>query len=361
MPVVDLKLPHHAYQVRIEPGALSRLGDWTRQLADHDRAALLADQNIADPHGQIASASLSDSRYDLLVHFQQFGEQNKNLQTVNDLYQVLLDHRMERGSPVIALGGGITGDTAGFAAASYLRGVPLIQCPTTLLAMVDASVGGKVGVNLPAGKNLVGAFYQPRLVVIDIDTLKTLPGREIRCGLAECVKHAVIRDADLFDWIDQNLDDILALDSVACTELVERNVQIKARVVVADEKEAGQRAHLNFGHTFAHAIESQMGYGHFQHGEAVSLGMVAATRLAVKLGRCDADLADRLKALLDRIGLPTSASELPATATLTESMQLDKKVSGGKLRLVLPDTLGSVFIESDVEAKAIGESWDSLR
>jgi 3-dehydroquinate synthase len=361
MPVVDLKLPHHAYQIRIEPGALGRLGSWARELAPHDRAVMIADENVMDPHGQLASTSLRDAGYDLLAHSMAFGEKNKTLATVSQLYDVMINHRAERRSPVIALGGGICGDTAGFVAASYLRGVPFIQCPTTLLAMVDASVGGKVGVNLPAGKNLVGAFYQPQLVVVDTHTLKTLPLRELRCGLAECVKHAVIRDGQLFDWIEQNLESIMGLDDETCADLIERNVNIKARVVMADEKESGVRAHLNFGHTFAHAIESQAGYGRYHHGEAVSLGMVAACRLAAEIGRCESKLTDRLIALLDRIGLPTSAGNLPANEILFEAMKLDKKVSGGNIRMVLPECMGQVSIVGDAPADAIEAAWESLR
>jgi 3-dehydroquinate synthase len=227
--------------------------------------------------------------------------------------------------------------------------------------MVDASVGGKVGVNLLQGKNLVGAFHQPALVVIDTDTLSTLPARELRCGLAECVKHAIIRDPRKFDWLEQSLDAILRLDPDALVELVTRNVQIKANVVMADEKETGERAHLNFGHTFAHAIEATAGYGHYHHGEAVALGMVAATRLAADAGRCPRELLDRTVALLDRIGLPTRAGDLAPTDQLMDAMTLDKKVAGGKIRLVLPDRLGAVSIVNDTPAEAIRRAWDSLR
>ena len=361
MATVELKLPHHRYEIRIEPGALRSLGEWTKQVAPHARSVLFADANVFKTHAPIATESLKAAGYHGFAHAVPPGEDHKNLEQVGSLYEVLLDARLERKSPIIALGGGVIGDTVGFVAASYLRGVPFIQCPTTLLAMVDSSVGGKTGVNLPRGKNLVGAFWQPNLVVCDTDTLKTLPPREIRCGLAECIKHGIIRDAALFDWIETHLDRILALDSDALVELVRWNVQIKATVVMADEKETGERAHLNFGHTFGHAIEATSGYGHYAHGEAVALGMVAAMRLAVDTHRVEESLYARLVALLNRVGLPTRAADLAPTAALMDAMKLDKKVSADQIRLILPDKLGAVSIVKDTPAAAIVKAWESLR
>lgn len=360
MSTVDLTLPHHRYAIRIEPGALHQLGEAVRDVAPHERAAIIVDEAIADSHGRVAARALEAAGYNTRVAVMPHGEHHKTLGTVRALYDVLLEHRMERKSPVIALGGGITGDTAGFVAATYLRGVPLIQAPTTLLAMVDASVGGKVGVNVPQGKNLIGAFHQPAAVVIDPDTLATLPGRELRCGLAECVKHAVIRNADLFDWLNQHADALLRLDRAAMTELIERNVRIKAAVVIEDEKEAGVRAHLNFGHTFAHAIESATQH-HYLHGEAVALGMTAATRLAVAQRQLPAEILDRLIKLLEKIGLPTAAPDLPENEALLDAMRLDKKVADGRIRLVLPDRLGAVSIADDTPDPAIAAAWDALR
>ena len=364
MPTVDLTLPHHRYTIHIEPGLLGRLGSLVRSVAAHDRAALFADRAVAEPHGRVACASLESAGYRVVTREVLAGEEHKNLATVASLYDAMITHRLERKSPAIALGGGVIGDTIGFVASTYLRGVPFVQCPTTLLAMVDASVGGKVGVNLPQGKNLVGSFYQPNLVAIDTDTLRTLPPRELRCGLAECVKHGVIRAPDKFAWLEQHVDKILALDSATLVELVRWNVQIKANVVMADEKETGERAHLNFGHTFAHAIEALVSFDaptKYHHGEAVSLGMVAATRLAVEAKRCPADVLPRLVALLKRIGLPTHAGDLPATDKLIDSMKLDKKVADGRIRLVLPDRLGAVSIVSDTPESAVRSAWESLR
>ncbi|MEX2217033.1 MAG: 3-dehydroquinate synthase [Phycisphaeraceae bacterium] len=361
MPTVTLTLPHHAYDICVEPGALRSLGEWVRAVAPHGRAALLADANVLPLHGKAAQQSLEQAGYALTTAPVPPGEDHKHLQQVASLYEHLLSGRLERRSPVIALGGGVIGDTVGFVAATYLRGVPFVQCPTTLLSMVDASVGGKVGVNLARGKNLVGAFWQPVLVVCDTDTLRTLPPRELRCGLAECVKHGVIRDVKLFEWLEANLEAVLKLDSDAMVQLVRWNVQIKANVVMADEKETGERAHLNFGHTFAHAVEATSGYGHYEHGEAVSLGMVAATRLAVHAKRIDSEVLDRLVRLLDRIGLPTRAPDLAPTTTLIDAMRLDKKVAGGRVRLVLPDKLGAVSMVSDTPDDAIHAAWESLR
>ncbi len=359
MAIVNIQLPHHGYDVIVDPGVMARLGELTRERAPHRRCALIADQAVYDLHGSGAQAALSAAGYDVLVHALPRGEQHKTLGTVRGAYDVMLGAKLERRSPVVALGGGVTGDTAGFVAATYLRGVPFVQCPTTLLAMVDASVGGKVGVNVPQGKNLIGAFHQPVVVVIDPLVLRTLPPREVRCGLAECVKHAVIRDADLFDWTAEHLDAILALDAAVLTELIARNVAIKADVVMQDEKESGVRAHLNFGHTFAHAIEATRGYGQIEHGEAVALGMVAATRLAVDAGRCAPDVPDRLGPLLERIGLPVRA-DLGPVDTLMAAMRLDKKVADDRIRLVLPEGMGGVTVADDADDQAIASAWRAI-
>jgi 3-dehydroquinate synthase len=360
MATVTIELPHHHYQAVIEPGALARVGQIIRGLAPHRRCALIADEAVFAMHGEALRQSLADSDYDPLVHAMPSGEPYKTLDTVRQVYDVLLEGRLERGSPIVALGGGVTGDMVGFVAATYLRGVPFVQCPTTLLAMVDASVGGKVGVNVPQGKNLIGAFYHPLLVVMDPRVLKTLPARQMRGGLAECVKHGVIRDAELFDWTEEQAEALLAADDEPMIELLQRNVRIKADVVMADEKESGVRAHLNFGHTFAHAIEVTSGFGRIEHGEAVSLGMVAASRLAADLGYCDPVVPERVTAVLERIGLPVSA-ELPPIDKLMAAMKLDKKVRDARVRLVLPRRLGEVFVTDRVEEEPIRRAWRTIR
>jgi len=361
MATLELDLPAQRYAITIEPGLLDSIGERVRAVAPHEKAALLVDEHVEPTHGRLAARSLHAAGFSTPVALVPSGETNKTLGTYRELLAVLLNAGLERKSPVVALGGGLTGDVAGFVAATYLRGVPLIQCPTTLLAMVDASVGGKTGVNMPQGKNLVGAFHQPHLVAIDVDTLKTLPERELRNGLAECIKHGMIRDSELFAWIEQNLDAILALDPPTLCELVERNVRIKAAVVAEDEKEAGVRAHLNFGHTFAHAIEAVTQYGVYHHGEAVALGMLAATHRAVEARRVDRALLERLHALLARVGLPTAAPNLPPSVALVKAMMSDKKVSGGQIRLILPDRLGAVSIVGEDSHRALIDAFDSLR
>lgn len=360
MAVVNINLPHHSYDITIEPGAIDRLGEITKALAPHHRAALLADETVFQIHGERAANALQQSDYQLTTATLPSGEDHKNLATVSKMYDVLLDHRMERRSPVIALGGGVAGDTVGFVASSYLRGVPFIQCPTTLLAMVDASVGGKVGVNVPQGKNLIGAFYQPHAVIMDPMLLQTLPPRELRCGLAECIKHGVIRDPQLFEWIGHNIANIQSLDPATMVELLQRNVQIKANVVMADEKEAGERAHLNFGHTFAHAIEATAGYGVIHHGEAVGLGMIAAARLAEDIGLCKSGVTDAISKLVNAVGLPTTA-DLVSTQELMDAMLLDKKVKNDRIRFVLPTKMGEVVIHDQAAPLYVSKAWEIIR
>lgn len=357
---VEITLPHHRYDVVIEPGSLERVGKTVSELAPHARCALLADRSVFALHGEALQRSLQSAGYSPVLGFIEPGEENKTLTTVSGLYDVLLDHRLERGSPLVALGGGVSGDMVGFVAATYLRGVPFVQCPTTLLAMVDSSVGGKTGVNVAQGKNLIGAFHQPIAVVIDPLVLRSLPVRELRCGLAECVKHGVIRDESLFEFIRENLSLIQALDPETIVELVRRNVEIKARVVMEDEREAGVRAHLNFGHTFAHAIEATSGYGRILHGEAVGLGMLAAVRTAVEMGLCEAELLTRLKALLRAAGMLVEA-DLVSDDELLAAMKLDKKVAGNRIRFIVPDRMGSVEIRDDVPVECVKAGWREIR
>ncbi len=309
MPRVPIELlgKSVAYDVCIEPGALGRLGDMVRAVAPHDRACLIVDHGIETSHGRVAARSMEAAGFDTVVAIMPGGEKNKTLGTVRGLHEVMLEARLERGSPLVAVGGGITGDTAGFVAASYQRGVPFVQVPTTLLSMVDASVGGKTGVNVPQGKNLIGAFWQPKLVLADPQVLRTLPDRELRCGLAECLKHGMLGDAELLEWMQRNHKKILSVDDAVMSELVARNVAIKANVVIQDEREAGIRAHLNLGHTFAHAIESATEYTAYLHGEAVALGLIAATRLAAKLKRCPGELPAFVTNLVEQFGLPTGS------------------------------------------------------
>ena len=273
------------------------------------------------------------------------GEAYKTLETVEDILDTLVENGANRDTTLVALGGGVVGDITGFAAACYMRGVDFIQVPTTLLAQVDSSVGGKTGVNHASGKNLIGAFHQPRAVLIDTDTLRTLPDREFRAGLAEVIKYGAIVAADFFAWLEGNTDALLAREAGALAVAISRSCELKAAIVAEDERESGRRAILNFGHTFGHAIERCQGYGEWLHGEAVAAGMVMAARL----GGGDSAVAERLVALLERTGLPTRPPTL-APADLLAAMGMDKKVQGKRLRFVLLCELGDAFVTSDYDA-----------
>ncbi|VTU23975.1 3-dehydroquinate synthase [Variovorax sp. PBS-H4] len=277
------------------------------------------------------------------------GETHKDWSTLNLIFDALLRHGCDRKTVLFALGGGVVGDMTGFAAASYMRGVPFVQVPTTLLAQVDSSVGGKTAINHPLGKNMIGAFYQPRLVLCDLSTLATLPRRELSAGLAEIIKYGPIYDMDFFDWIEANIDALVAREPAALAHAVRRSCEVKAAVVGQDERETGVRAILNFGHTFGHAIEAGLGYGQWLHGEAVGCGMVMAAELSQRLGGVDAAFVQRLSALIERAGLPVVAPALGAERYL-ELMRIDKKSEAGEIRFVVIDTPGSAVVRSAPDA-----------
>jgi 3-dehydroquinate synthase len=307
------------------------------------RCAIIADAHVAPLYGELARTSLTKAGFDVESIDIPAGETAKQLKTVHACYDRLAEHRIERKSFIVALGGGVTGDMAGFVAATYLRGIDFVQVPTTLLAQVDSSVGGKVGVNLKAGKNLVGAFYQPRLVLCDLSTLKTLPEREFRAGMAEVIKYGVIYDAAFFERLEKSLPQIMAREPAIMAEVIARCCEIKAEVVGQDETESGLRAILNFGHTVGHALEAITGYGTYLHGEALSIGLVAAANISEKLtGFSSVDTA-RLARLLEQVGLPVSVRMTAARQKrLLAAMQLDKKVSGGEVKFVLAQKIGRV-------------------
>lgn len=283
------------------------------------------------------------------------GEAFKNAETLNKIYDVLLENRCERSTTLIALGGGVIGDLTGYAAATYLRGVPFIQIPTTLLSQVDSSVGGKTGINHPLGKNMIGAFYQPQVVLADIDTLQTLPSREFSAGMAEVIKYGLIRDADFFDWCEANITKLMQLDEAELSEAIYRSCKNKADVVSIDEKEQGERALLNLGHTFGHAIENAMGYGVWLHGEAVAAGTMMAADLSKRMGWLASADVDRILAIFKAANLPTTPPELGVNKYL-DLMQLDKKVSDGKIRLILQQGIGASVITSDYDPNLLNET-----
>jgi 3-dehydroquinate synthase len=280
------------------------------------------------------------------------GEAYKNTETLNTIYDVLLQNRCERSTTLIALGGGVIGDLTGYAAATYLRGVPFIQIPTTLLSQVDSSVGGKTGINHPLGKNMIGAFYQPQLVLADIDTLQTLPPREFSAGVAEVIKYGLIRDADFFDWLEVNMAKLMELNEQVLSEAIYRSCQNKADVVAKDEHEQGERALLNLGHTFGHAIENAMGYGVWLHGEAVAAGTMMAADLSQRMAWLSATDVARIKNSLVAANLPINPPDLGATKYL-DLMGLDKKVENGKIRLVLQQGIGKAVITSDYDTEKL--------
>lgn len=314
--------------------------------------AIVADSNVAPLHSCKVEAALRKVGIEPLTCVVPAGEEHKNVHTLQRIWDFLLQHRWERRLPVIALGGGVVGDMAGFAAATVLRGVPLIQMPTSLLAAVDASVGGKTGIDHAMGKNLLGTFHHASLVVADVNLISTLPRCELQSGLAECIKHAVIADANMFAWLEQYLPQILRSDLTTLADLIYLNVGIKANIVAQDPYEESIRAHLNFGHTFGHALEKVVGYDKLPHGYAVALGMLVATRLSIGLGRCDPQLLPRLEHLIRLAGLPMTVDGYDPRALLS-AMYSDKKVASAKLRLILPVQLGQVTIASDIPDASI--------
>lgn len=344
---VQVDLGKRSYGIDIGPGLLERVGAVVRQVALARRAVIISDQTVAGLYGRQAKASLESAGYE--VHLLTFppGDASKSLEQAGRLYDGLAAAGLERGQPIVTLGGGVTGDLGGFVAATWLRGVPFVQVPTTLEADVDASVGGKVAVNHTSGKNMIGAFYQPRRVVIDVSCLRTLPARTRVSGLGESVKHGLIRDAGFFAWHETHAEQILRCDQSVMAELVERNVRIKAAVVAADERESHLRAILNFGHTFGHAVESEM---HFElwHGECVAIGMMCACHIAQKRGTIASKEVARVEAVLQRLQLPTRIPDHIGAPVLLEWMRRDKKVKAGRIQFVLPKGIGEVYITDDV-------------
>jgi 3-dehydroquinate synthase len=342
--LVEVELGARRYPIRIGPGLL-RERAWAEAIRGRD-VLVVSDGHVAPLYLAQVTAALADRRVATLVLPP--GEQEKTLARFGEAIEALAALRASRDATVVALGGGVVGDLAGFAAACWMRGVAFVQLPTTLLAMVDSSVGGKTAVDLPQGKNLVGAFHQPSAVVADTDTLRTLPPRELRAGLAEVVKYGAIRDEPFFAWIEQHHAALLAQDADALGEAIERCCRHKAGIVARDETEQGERALLNFGHTFGHALETAAGYGSLLHGEAVAIGMVLAARLSSALGHAPPEDAERLSRLLAHLGLPLFPRGETDPVHLLELMRLDKKAVSGRLRLILWRGMGRAEVVSGV-------------
>ncbi len=350
MEVINVTHPTGSYPIYLGAGVLGETGQRLAELGYGGRCAVVTNETVGRHYAEPLLASLQEADFEPACLDMPDGEQFKTLATVADLYSQFIEAKLDRRSPVIALGGGVLGDMAGFAAASYLRGVPLVQIPTTLLAIVDSSVGGKTGVDLPQGKNLVGAFKQPEMVVIDPEVLTTLPPAEFRAGLAEVVKHGLIDAPDLFAALEKGQYDMAWLLFEA--------INVKVRVVQADPFEQGRRAVLNLGHTFGHAFERLANF-EMRHGEGVAMGLVCAARLAHRLGHCSGETMERIMALLDRLELPTQPPPF-APAEVWAAMATDKKRRGSTLRFILPRAIGDVDIFQDVpeaDVKAILASW----
>ena len=358
MKTLPLDLGDRSYPIYIGAGLLDRPELLSRHIVG-TRVAIVTNETVAPLYlarvrGHVASLQpvevvLPD------------GEQYKTLEDLNRIFDALLSARCDRQTTVIALGGGVIGDMAGFAAACYQRGVPFIQVPTTLLAQVDSSVGGKTGVNHPLGKNMIGAFYQPRAVIIDTDTLNTLPDRELSSGLAEAIKVGLIRDPEFFAWLEVNLDKLLARDPEALAYAIHRSCRNKAEVVAADERESGVRATLNLGHSFGHAIETGVGYGNWLHGEAIAAGMVMASDLSRRLKWLSAADVARVEKLIRRARLPVRAPGTLSAARFLELMAVDKKVLDGRLRLVLLKRLGEAVVTDDYPRAELEATLASMR
>ena len=355
MQTVEVTLDGRSYPIYIGERLLNQAELIARHLPQK-RAALITDTTLAPLYLDKVVEGLQKAGVTVTQLIIPAGEQHKSWQSLNSVFDTLIRHRCERKTALIALGGGVIGDLTGFAAATYLRGVPFIQIPTTLLAQVDSSVGGKTAINHPRGKNMIGAFYQPLAVIADMSALSTLPAREISAGLAEIIKYGLIGDVEFFEWLDQNMEALVARDGTALAHAVKRSCENKAKVVAADEREeTGERALLNFGHTFGHAIETGLGYGAWLHGEAVGAGMVIAARVSCAMGLLKQADVERIIKVVARAGLPVVAPDLGFEQYMS-LMGIDKKVEGGKIRFILLRSIGTAFMTADVPQSALKQA-----
>jgi 3-dehydroquinate synthase len=342
---VTVELRERSYEIVIGPGLLGEIGQRLKRMRFDGKVAVVSNPAVRELYAERVVSGLTSSGFKPTVIEIPAGEEHKNFAWLTFLYDRFLEARLERGSPVVALGGGVIGDLSGFAAATFLRGVPFVQVPTTLLSQVDASVGGKTAINHPQGKNLIGAFYQPRLVLIDVETLRSLPRREFVAGLAEVIKCAAILSPDLFDLLEKQMASVLAQDPELTTEIVRVCCSLKAMVVGEDERETGLRSILNFGHTLGHAIERLTDYERFLHGEAVAIGMAFAARLSSARGHCSEDTAGRIVRLLKRAGLPVEIPREVMGRHLALAIEADKKVAGGMVRFVCVSEIGRTVFD----------------
>ncbi|HEX9265576.1 MAG TPA: 3-dehydroquinate synthase [Candidatus Binatia bacterium] len=335
MDTLTVNLGARSYPIHIGAGVLERAGELLQQAGLRGKVAVVTNPTVAQLYLDAVHEALRHAGFEVTPILLPDGEEHKSLQSLATVYDRLIAERLERQSCVLALGGGVIGDLAGFAAATYLRGIPYAQVPTTLLAQVDSSVGGKTAVNHESGKNLIGAFYQPKLVLIDVEILRSLPRREFIAGVAEVIKYGIIEDPDLFRLLEQKVEDIVKPDRELLSQVILKSCAIKARVVEADEREDDRRAVLNFGHTVGHALEAATGYRQFLHGEAIGIGMVKAAALSVQQGFCDQQSYERIIKLVKKAGLPTELPSGVSAQSLIQGMEVDKKAAGGKIKFVV--------------------------
>lgn len=356
---VHVELGKDSYEILIGRNLGAELQNFIRETGFPEKALLISDTNVGKLYGENVLRSIREAGLSAELIMVPAGESSKSLQQAEQLYTAAIEHCLDRKSPIFALGGGVVGDLAGFIAATYMRGVPFVQIPTSLLAQVDSGVGGKVAVNHRLGKNLIGAFYQPKRVFMDMGTLDTLPVREIHTGLGEIVKYGVIYDADFFDFLEKNADKALSLEEMAVQHMVARSCEIKADVVSKDEKEGGLRRILNFGHTIAHAIEKETGYVRYNHGEAVAIGMIGAAYISREMGAARDEEVERLERLIKRMGLPMRAGGC-TTDHMYRDIFHDKKTVGGRVNWVLMKEIGNVFVTDDVPEAVVRHAMDMV-
>ena len=355
MQKIRVEFGERSYDISIGNDILEGIGDALKLLDLSPKVAVVSNPTVLGLYGEQVANSIKEAGFDLLTVTVPDGEEYKDQLWLQHIYDDLLSYKLDRSSALIALGGGVVGDMTGFAASTYMRGIAYIQVPTTLLAQVDSSVGGKTGVNHKLGKNMIGTFWQPRLVWVDINTLRSLPERELLAGLAEVIKYGVIYDRELFDFLAGNRDRILGLDGDALIYIVQRSCEIKADVVAKDEREAGLRAILNYGHTIGHAIETVTEYKRFLHGEAVAIGMYLEARLAGMLGLIDEGQVSHIREVINSYGLPSEKPANISAHSIFLSMQLDKKAVAGELKFILPEKIGSVKIYKGVREDLLRE------
>jgi 3-dehydroquinate synthase len=352
MKEIFVDLGKDSYNITIDKGILNNIGTLISKVITPRKAIIVTDKIVEPHYGKIVLNSLSECKFDVKLVSLALGEEQKTLAKAEELYGHLFDHEMDRKSLIVALGGGVLGDLAGFVAATFMRGIPFVQIPTTLLAQVDSSIGGKVAVNHPRGKNMIGCFYQPKAVFIDTDTLQTLPKEEVTAGMVEVMKYGMIKEAAFFEYIDKHLTKILELDSDALEEIIYNSCKTKAHVVELDETEQGIRAILNYGHTIGHALEALTSYKKYRHGDAVAMGMIYVSKIARAMNLADETVIKRQESLFLKLGLSLKDTELDPHDIVSKLYQ-DKKTIAGKLRFVLPTRIGNVIINDSVSEQTI--------